>query len=186
MNGKRNKRNPLLLLLCLCAGALFYFTQIAASLESVDANEIKTAFIFNFLKFVEWPESQSKGKISSLKMCRFGQSELAEKLGLLQGRKANDLIIEVGEISRGGSCDDCNVMFISATEGKNIEKLLTKIGNRPVLTISDAKNFAKHGGIIGLKLMDGKVRFDINLKAAEEKQLKLRSHLLKLAVEVIR
>jgi hypothetical protein len=52
------------------------------------------------------------------------------------------------------------------------------------LTVSDIPSFTNSGGMIGFELIDNRVRFDVNLAAAEKAGLTLSSQLLKVATDV--
>ncbi len=51
---------------------------------------------------------------------------------------------------------------------------------RPILTVADIPNIARAGGIIGLKTVEDRIRFNINVDAANAADLKLSSKLLRL------
>lgn len=59
--------------------------------------------------------------------------------------------------------------------------LLSNIGSKSVLTVSDIANFTEAGGMIGLIEIEQRIRFDINMVATDRARLKLSSQLLKLA-----
>ena len=50
-----------------------------------------------------------------------------------------------------------------------------------ILTVGETQGFAADGGVINFKLDDGRVRFEINVDAAEHEQLHISSKLLSLA-----
>ena len=54
-----------------------------------------------------------------------------------------------------------------------------------MLTVSDVPGFSRNGGIIGLVLVDRRVRFEINLAHARQVGLTLRASLLDLATVVL-
>ena len=66
-------------------------------------------------------------------------------------------------------------------EAGRIDELLAGLRHKPVLTVSDADDFTKQGGIIQLRLVDRKIRFEINVDAAERAGLNISSKLLSLA-----
>jgi hypothetical protein len=51
--------------------------------------------------------------------------------------------------------------------------------------VGESENFVQQGGMIGFFLEDNKVRFEINLDAAERARLKISARLLALAKTVI-
>ena len=75
----------------------------------------------------------------------------------------------------------CSVLFVSASEGHRLAEVLDQLRGRPILTVSDADGFAEAGGMIGLFIEDSRVRFAINLGAAESAHLTISSRLLNLA-----
>lgn len=154
--------------------------SILASVPSED--EVKAAFIFNFAKFVDWPDMADKNEI---KVCFTGEKPLSGNLTLLEGRKAHNVVLKIS------SCDkpeesNCDILFISAADKKNTAELLLSCSEKPVLTVSDAPGFARSGGMIGLVVVDNKVRFEINLSAVNKARLKISSQLLSLAKEVFK
>lgn len=79
----------------------------------------------------------------------------------------------------------CHILFIPAEEAERVDGVLRAVALAPVLTVSDSPDFARSGGMIGLKQRGGRIRFDINLGAARRAGLNLSSRLLKLADEVL-
>ena len=74
-----------------------------------------------------------------------------------------------------------HILFISASEKAWLPAMLSGLGEASVLTVSDMEHFTERGGMISLRLVGQKVRFDINLDATERAGLKLSSQLLRLA-----
>ena len=77
------------------------------------------------------------------------------------------------------------MLFISASERSNLAKDLDYLKNRSVLTVSDAERFAQMGGIIRLYL-DNKIKYDVNVDAAEQARLRLDLLVIDNAVRKIR
>ena len=71
--------------------------------------------------------------------------------------------------------------FVSSSEADHIADVLRRVADKPVLTVSDIDGFAARGGILNFVLRDKKIRFVINVQAADRAGLKLSSRLLKLA-----
>ena len=68
---------------------------------------------------------------------------------------------------------------------KNVESVIKKIADKSILTVSDIDGFAVKGGCIRLHVIKGKVRFNINVAAAHQANLKVSAKLLELAKVVI-
>ncbi|MFZ5951020.1 MAG: YfiR family protein, partial [Candidatus Rifleibacteriota bacterium] len=151
--------------------------------EIAEESEIKAAFVFNFLKFVNWPELKER---DTLRLLTIGKSELNTKIRLIDGREANHRQIIVCDGEKAVAEQECMAIIFGEIERKEAVEYLRSCEKKPILTIGDCPDFARSGGIIGLKVVKGKVRFEINLAAAEKAGLKISSQLLKLAVEVFR
>lgn len=168
-------------LLALLAMLLLFGAEAGA--DSLAESKAKAGFIFNFTKYTEWPAAALTG--NELVVCSLSSQALAGKLAALQNQQAQGRLVQVRSPARAGEWRDCQVLFVAADEAERVESVLRNVAQLPVLTISDAPDFARAGGIIGLKLRDGRIRFDINQGAARKAGLKLSSQLLKLADEVV-
>ena len=76
------------------------------------------------------------------------------------------------------------MLFISNTEDQHLRKIIEELGNSAVMTVGESDDFIDRGGMIRFTLDQGKVRFEINLKAADPAGLKFSSRLLLLAKNV--
>jgi hypothetical protein len=77
------------------------------------------------------------------------------------------------------------VLFVGAEERKDISEALATVRGAPTLTVGETEHFAADGGMIGFCLDENKIRFEINLEAAERANLKISARLLVLAKTVI-
>lgn len=146
-------------------------------------DSIKAGYVFNFAKYTEWPVAAlSSGEF---RVCGLGLQPLSGKLAQLQGRQIQGLDIKVLASVRPEEWRSCHVLFIPASESQRTEAVLRNVAQAPVLTVSDGADFAQSGGMIGLSLRSGRIRFDINQGAARRTNLIFSSQLLKLADEVL-
>ena len=77
----------------------------------------------------------------------------------------------------------CHVLFLAVHAGE-LRGVLGSLKGASVLTVGESPQFARHGGTIGLLLEEGRVRFEVNLDAAERAQLRVSSKLLAMAKTV--
>lgn len=163
--------------------SLFACCLISTALaEATKEQQVKISFIYNFAKFITWPTSLSAS--TPFNLCVLGEQPLSGNIGLLQGRVVNDHTIAV-QVFPAHDKGGCQILFIGNTEAERLPVILHDIAALPVLSISDMPDFVHAGGIIGMKVIDDKVRFDINLAAAYKAGLAINSQLLKLATEVL-
>jgi hypothetical protein len=168
-----------------CLGAILMAALMLSTgtrADTVAEDSIKAGYILNFARYTEWPAAALSGK--DLSVCGIAAGVLSGKLELLRGRQVQGRSVQVRVPARPGEWHDCQVLFIAADDQPRMETVLRNLGQAPVLTVSDAPDFTQAGGIIGLKLRAGRLRFNINEGAARRAGLNLSSQLLKLADEV--
>jgi hypothetical protein len=154
----------------------------AQAQEALSEYQVKAAYLFNFLKFVEYPSESFADPLAPLVIGVVGDDPFGSALPqvvigkTVQGR---DLVIRVyraGEDLRGA-----HLLFISASERKRIPKILSSLHGSSVLTVSDAVGFLDAGGMIQFLKENDRVRFTINVDATNQAKLKMSSKLLSLA-----
>lgn len=154
----------------------------AAKGQGASAEDVEAAYLYNFGKFVRWPES---GGHEPLLICIAGQDSFGQDVTrLVSGEQINGHSLEARMLRRGETAQGCSILFVSATERARLERLLAETEGRPMLTVSDAPDFLARGGIIQFVLVEDHVRFSVNLDAAARHGLVLSSELLKVAVSV--
>lgn len=159
--------------------ALFCLPALA---DELSEDRVKAGFIFNFVKYTEWPASVLAG--ASLRVCSPERRPLSGELLQLQGRQAQGHGIEVRTPARQDEWRGCHVLFIPDGDRKQMEAALDAVARAPVLTVSDSADFIAAGGMVALKRNAGRIRFDVNLGSTRRAGLGLSSQLLKLAEEV--
>lgn len=142
--------------------------------------KIKAAFIFNFLKSIEWRAGvHTEGKLA---ICIIGANPFGGVMENLSGKTiaANELVVRHFDSYRDVNTKECHVIFISPSEKGNLDDILKTLAGPNVLTISDTDGFGKRGVMINFYMSKNKVRFEINLKAAKRAGVKISSKLLRL------
>jgi YfiR/HmsC-like len=175
----RDSRGKCLLVLAVACLSLFVNIQSFAA-EADDEAATKANYLYNAAKFIKWPN-----QTLSFNLCTKGAQPLMGKIALLQAKKIGLQPIGVLEIDALDDVHNCRVLFISASEKIHLPKIMQAIAGLPIVTVSDMPGFVDNNGMIGLKVTDGRVRFDINLAAAQRVGLVLDSQLLNLADEVV-
>ena len=144
--------------------------------------QIRAAFLFNFAKFTRWPTDASSHADTPLSFCVMGVTPLS--LALVQfiaGKRIRGRQATMRRVTNSDEFIDCNVLFIARTEQDAVIRFAHILSDSSVLTVGEIPHFAQKGGVIELLVVENKLRFAINVKAAKRARLKLSSHLLKLA-----
>lgn len=164
-----------LLLAALC------LTYLGAEARAAQPTEydVKAAFIHNIAKYVEWPAAATSS--DSAKLCLLGRDPFAGALDALRGKQLGKLNWEVVAVETGTNLKTCRVLFISTAERGNLDAILKRVGNSPMLTVGDSEGYAERGVMVNFYLEESRVRFEINPAAARQGGLRISSQLLKLA-----
>ena len=172
----------------LTRGTMAMFVVLAMSTTpafaqaSASEAQVKAAFVYNFLKFVEWPTETFASARDSLVVGIMGTSETAEAAAaFLSGKQVNNRPLAVRRLALDAPILGVHVIFIGDIRGRGQSQVLYEAASTNVLSIGEAKGFANRGGVIGLLVEDQKVRFEINPDAAEAARLRISSKLLALA-----
>ena len=154
----------------------------SASAQTGTASDVavKAALLYNFAKFAEWPALPPGAPIV---VCIVGDDGIAAALAdTVRGQNIGGHALEVRRPQDSATWRACHLLFIAEGETPNDPPMrLREIRRLPVLTVSDGKGFSQAGGIIELYLEGGRMRFAINVDAAERAGLRLSSRLLGLA-----
>jgi hypothetical protein len=169
------------LVLLIFLSAAFSWSQSSRPTET----QVKAAYLYNFGKFVTW--QTDRGATSDfLEICVLGKDSFGTVLdSTVAGEKIGGKKIVVRRPSRVEEANSCSILFISSSEQRRLGSILFACQRFDVLTVSDMPHFAEQGGMIEFVTQDGKIRFEVNLGAAQQSHLALSSELLKVASRVI-
>lgn len=149
--------------------------------ESAGEAAVKTAFLYNFFKFIVWPDAIASQNAYSL--CTTENDKLGDSLAILQNKTIGSKPVLVQRGVSDNDLKDCHLVFISASE--NTAAIIQKLKGLPIVTVGDQADFIDQGGTISLVQSDNHLNFEINLAAANMNGVHIGAQLLKLAKRVI-
>jgi YfiR/HmsC-like len=161
----------------LLLGLLFSRTALA---ESIPEYQLKSAFIYNFATFIDWPDSIGK----TLKLCVAGPRTVVDSFKSLEGKPVGNAIIEVRHLEPGSSPVGCEILFAVEAESAAFDVWLPKLAGSQALTVTESGQWVKKGVMIGLLLEGKRVVFEVNADAAKNASLNINSKLMRLAHKV--
>jgi len=157
-------------------------TQATYAQQAPTEYQVKAAYLFNFLKFVEWPDDPTKVLNGQWVIGIVGESPFGDELTqAVSGKSVQGHELQVRIFQPTEDVRTCHILFISASEKKRLPAVLAALHGSSVLTVGDMTNFADSGGMIQFVMEDGSVRFVINVGATSQARLKVSSKLLSLA-----
>ena len=145
--------------------------------------EVKAGYIYNFVKFVNWPNYSFENEYSPFVIGIYGDDPFDDILNIaFKDRTLNDRKWLIVHYSKLEDIKGCNLLFISGINKSELIKVLDVTKNSSILTIGDnISDFCESGGIINFTKQNARNRFEINNDAAINVKLVISSKLLSLA-----
>jgi hypothetical protein len=150
---------------------------LAGNNEDGSENLIRSAMIYNFCKFVQWPETE----LDTLVLGVMAKPDKETDFSSIEGKEVHDSFIDVKPVHSAEDMAGCQLVFIPKDMDHELDVAFATAQSESVLTISEIDGFCSQGGMIQLVERRGKLRFFINNKAAGDSHLILSSQLLKMA-----
>lgn len=165
-------------------------SPIPRAMEPPGEYELKAIYLYNFLQFVQWPAEKCRlpgGRVHEIAV--IGDTSLQTVLRSLQAKlreKDKELILVFHDsYQEGMDLSRCSLLFIAASERKNLPKILKDIDGKHVLTVGDADDFVEAGVMITLLSRENRIRWAVNRKPVADAGLKMSAKLLEIAEKVV-
>jgi hypothetical protein len=197
--GKKQLKFYLLLFLSFALLVMPCDAQNKSEADRSREYKIKAAFLYNFIKFVDWPSDKSSDQNEPIIIGIIGKDPFGEAFDPIAKKQIKG---RYGRISRFESLEKlkkssktykskiesirrCHLVFICSSEKESVTEIVNIVDKHGVLTVSEIPGMLKSGVMINFVLEENKVSFEINLAAAKKNKLKIRSQLLRLAKRVV-
>lgn len=202
----KNKRYNLLVLILI-----LIFVSAAGNAHADSAREreyqVKAAFVYNFIKFIDWPEEKIPADSKSITIAVIADNDFIKTFDPIKSKqvKGKNILIKpfieldkLNELQKKNNSawketirelKKCQVLFICTCGEKNEKvpvELLEEMKDSGILLVGEIPGFLENGGTINFVMEDKKVRFEVNTTVADRNALKIKSQLLKLAKRVLR
>ncbi len=161
---------------------LFWFTLfVALSLFANQATPeaIKTAYLYNFTKFIRTDKSAKE-----LQICLYRQPEMIGSLRKLEGKSVRHKKITIHTLSDLEEIGSCTILLIPKLPESDLAKLLSHAYENRVLLISEGLDQARAGVPLCFYIENGRLRFAVNLESLRKTRIDLSSKLLRMATIV--
>jgi YfiR/HmsC-like len=163
------------------AAAVFAVSSVQpASAQGGLESEVKAAFVYNFIKFIEWPPDAITGE--SFRVCLLGEDSFGGALErAVRGDNVDGHAIAVEPVPADGPFSTCQILFVPRAHSRRTAAVARALSGAPVLLVGESDDFLKAGGVINLVVEGGHVRFDVGLAQAASHGLRISSKLLRVA-----
>lgn len=203
---RRLRASALLSALWLCAGGLLSLpaagqtaeaphepvARPAAAADRAAEFNVKGVYLYNFARYIEWPDHPQLSR-RTFDIGIVGDSgivyplqKLAQRRTVVDKRRGTARKISIRSYSRVEDCRTCHMLFIADTVSEaDTTHLRQRFAGLPVVIVGETAGFAISGGTIEFLLLDGGVRFRLNVDDARRRRLKTDAKLLTAAHEVL-
>ncbi|MCF7955377.1 MAG: YfiR family protein [Phycisphaerae bacterium] len=200
INRVDKKLISLLLILCITFimllfdvsyGSIAYVTKTG---KQASEYEIKAVYLYNFLLFASWPESDEDddggSEVGDLCIGIIGKDPFGDSFSGVEGRVIKSLnkrliVRRYGKYKKGLGIERCKLLFVCSSEKGSLATIIKELEDSRVLTIADVDGFLRYGGMIKLVKVKKKIRWEINRTPLKKANIQLNSQLLRSAVKVV-
>jgi len=164
----------------IALAVMLLLVRVELDAQAVTQPALRAAFLYNFAKFTEWPpDSLPTGPLT---LCVIDDSAVEGALSELVGNSTiNGRTVTISRNASGARLRACHLLYVRDANSGRAAEILEELLGAPVLTVSNGDEFIRLGGIVGLFLEEGRMRFAINPDAAQRAGVRLSSRLLQLA-----
>jgi YfiR/HmsC-like len=160
--------------------AVTLLMPLVGGAQDVTAPALKAAFVYNFVRFTEWPSPLPASE--PFVLCVLGDDAVGDALArVVEGREVAGRRMTVLLVAASASKDSCRVLYVSGTKTTEVVRVVAGLRDAPVLTISDDVGFTDAGGMAQLFFERGQLRFSIKVETVKRARLQMSSRLLVLA-----
>ncbi|NTV12802.1 MAG: YfiR family protein [Desulfobulbaceae bacterium] len=188
----RPARLLLTALLSLLSGTISASGAPKALPETIASKQqLASAYLYNFLLFVHWPQDKTGADQSAITICIVGDDALGQHFAPVAGKaiKGSTRVLRVKNIRpplQMTDLEDCAMLYVASPSPDYLSEILAQVKGRPILTVSDQPDFAAQGGMIALVEEGSKLRWRINQRVAGLVGLRFDAQLLRNAAEVVK
>jgi hypothetical protein len=166
----------------LVAGLVMLSLPAFSQAEPTEEYEVKAAFLLSFANFVNWPEDPAAASSKNIRLCVLGDDPFGSKLDrLAAGKSVGERTFSLERVQQTMDARRCHILFLSPSLRGKTTAALEDLRGASILTVGETPDFTRNGGIIRMLLLENRVRFEINVDAAERAHLSISAKLLALA-----
>jgi hypothetical protein len=156
-------------LLCFSVGA-----------QERPTHEIHSAMVYNFIKYIQWPDEGQSGEFV---VGVIGDDNVFNTLKQwYDGKPKGNKKYVIKKLASATESGECQVVYIGKSKSKEFENVKTSTTGKSVLTVTDGNGLGQKGSCINFKVIDGKLKFELNQGTVTGANLKVSSQLSSMAI----
>lgn len=159
--------------------AAVIFCSVAWAQERA-THEVHAAMLYNFIKYVQWPNEAEGGEFVVGVM---GEDDVYNTLKTwYDGKPKGSKKYVIKKLASAGEASSCQVVYLGKGKSKEFENIKNSISGKSVLTVTDGNGLGQKGSAINFKVVDGKLKFELNQATVTSANLKVAGALTSMAI----
>ncbi len=143
-------------------------------------HEIHAAMLYNFIKYVQWP---NEGEAGDFIVGVIGDENVFNTLKTwYDGKPKGSKKYVIRKLGSAGEATGCQVVYIGKAKNREFDVIKSSITGKSILTITDGNGMGLKGSCINFKVIDGKLKFELNQAMVTGSNLKVSSQLSSIAI----
>jgi hypothetical protein len=142
-------------------------------------HEIHAAMIYNFMKYIQWPDDSGTDFVVGV----LGEDNVFNTLkNYYDGKPKGNKKYSIRKLESAADAASCQVVYIGKNKSKEFDNVKNAIAGKAILTVTDSFNLGKKGSCINFKVIDDKLKFEINQSSMTSATLKVAGQLSSMAI----
>lgn len=155
-------------------------TASAVVAQERPTHEIHAAMLFNFIKYVQWPNEGDPGEFV---VGVLGDDNVFNTLNQwYNGKPKGSKKYVIKKLSSIDESSSCQVIYLGKSKNREFDNIKSNIDGKSILTITDGNGLGQKGSCINFKVIDGKLKFELNQATLTGANLKVSSQLSSMAI----
>jgi hypothetical protein len=168
--------------LSIIAGIVLFSGFCVFGQDEKPMYEIHSAMLFNFMKYIQWP---NEGEGSEFVLGILGEDDVFNTMKTrYDGKPKGTKKYVIKKLTSAAEASDCQVVYIGKFKNREFENVKTAVAGKAVLTITDSNNLGQKGSCINFKVIDGKLKFEMNNASLTGANLKVSTQLSSMAIVI--
>jgi hypothetical protein len=154
--------------------------SVVTNAQERPTHEIHAAMLYNFIKYIQWPNEAEGGDFV---VGIYGDDNMFNTLKQwYDGKPKGNKKYSIKKLASGDEAGTCQVIYVGKNKNKDFESVKSNVASKSVLTITDGNGMGQKGSCINFKVIDGKLKFELNQSAVSTANLKVSSQLSSMAI----
>lgn len=159
---------------------LLVASALGAKAQERPTHEIHAAMLFNFIKYVQWP---NEGEAGEFVVGVIGDENVFNTLKQwYDGKAKGSKKYVIKKLSSADEATNCQVVYVGKAKNRDFDVIKTSVTGKSVLTITDGNGMGQKGSCINFKVIDGKLKFELNQAMVTGSNLKVSTQLSSMAI----